>query len=140
MNHPIIVNAFARADTRARSNEPAKIFLIFKRANIFYKDSYSILTGTKEEVETKIKQAYADVESEKRDYPRADNIDLLDTPFDSWCNESCIYKRMPCCDNNTVAKCMSHWTHTEHTCDEEINTFVANIKSGAYPNYTIDYM
>jgi len=135
MDHPVISKAFEQ-----NISGNGKIYLIFKREGLFYKDSYYILTGTREEVELKIKMAYEDVESEKRDYPLADNNELLDTPFDSWCNESCIYKRMPCCDNNTLVKCATNWTHTEHTSDDDLNAFVENIKPGYYAHYTVEYL
>ena len=153
MNHPVIFTAFENAERRYAIanaanananpndiNENVKIYIIFKRVGIFYKESYYILTGTREEVAYKCIKAYQEVEQEKLEYPRADHIELLDTPMDSWCNESCIYKRMPCCRNNTIVKCATNWSHTEYTSNEELNYFTANIKPEYYTNFSVDYM
>lgn len=136
MEHPIIIKAFENAKLRGESI----VYLTFKRKDLFYKDSYYNLVGTKEEVEEKIKKMYLDVEKEKLDCPRADGIEDLDTPFDSWCNETCIYKRMRTCDINTRVKCVSYWTHVEHTSLKELNDYVNTITRGEYPQFTVDYM
>lgn len=136
MEHPVIIKAFSNAKLRGDS----VIYITFKRKDIFYKDSYYILIGNKEEVEEKIKKMYLEVEKEKRLYNKADGIEDLDTPFDSWCNENCIYKRMRTCDNLSPVKCASHWTHNEHNSKEELHDYISKIKPGTYPNYSVDFM
>ena len=136
MEHPTIIKAFENAEKRGETI----IYITFKREGIFYKDSYYNLIGTKEEVERKIKKMYLDVEEEKHEHERADGIEDLDTPFDSWCNETCIYKRMRTCDDKTRVKCASHWTSIEHTSREELLNYISKIKPGYYPQFTVDFM
>ena len=154
MEHPTIIKAFENAEKRKatdsillsllhapiRTNAEPVIYITFKREGIFYKDSYYNLIGTKEEVCKKIKQMYLNVEEEKREHERADGIEDLDTPFDSWCNEQCIYKRMRICNDATKVKCSSHWTHVEHASREELEDYISKIKPGYYPNFSVDLM
>jgi hypothetical protein len=133
MNHPSIVNAFKNALER----ESTKIYMSFKRENLFYKDSYYILIGNRTEVEEAITKLYKEVEEEKREFWRADHIDGLDTPFDTWCSGACICYNIQC---GADVKCGSHWTHDEHNSLEELNAYISNIHAGYYPTYTVEYM
>jgi hypothetical protein len=133
MNHPTIVTAFDNAATRNES----KIYITFKRDGIFYKDTYLILQGNKQEVEEAIENLYYDVNEERYSGPRADHIDLLDTPFDTWCRGACILER---CNEEQLIKCGSQWTHFEHSSEKEQLEYVKNIKPGYYPTYTVDYI
>jgi len=117
MDHPTIIRAFN--DANAFINGHAYVYLSFKRENMFYKDSYFIVKGTHEEVKQAIERMYKDVEDEKRDFPRADHIDMLDTPF----------------DNDSL-----HWTHTIHNSEEELEEYIKNIKPGYYPRFTVEYI
>jgi hypothetical protein len=117
MNHPVIIGAFANQENQANNNDnETKIYLLFKRANIFYRDLYYILTGTKEEVKIKIKKAYQDVEDDKNEYSRSDDIDLLDTPFDTWCSGACL------CDNVRSERIGSERIGSERIGSERIGS------------------
>jgi hypothetical protein len=133
MNHPSIVNAFKNAFERKSD----KIYMSFKRENLFYKDTYYILIGDRSQVECAIKKLYREVEEEKRDFYRADNNNVLDTPFDTWCDGGCICYNIQC---GADLKCGTHWTHDEHANLEELNMYISNIHAGYYPNYTVEYM
>lgn len=135
MNHPIIVNAFQHASERNSDT----IYLIFKRQGIMFKDTYLVLCGNKQTVELAILKNYADVEEEKLNYPRADHIELLDTPFDNWCGRACISDSIQC-SNKTAIKCSSNWQHMEYTSEEEMHKYIKHIKPGYYANYTIEYL
>ena len=140
-NYPIIMKSFLLAKERDT------IYVSFKRENMYYKDSYYILVGDKEKVSLAIKKMYKDVEEEKRDFPRADHNDSLDTPFDTWCDRSCV---ATCCGStgcvargcttDTIIKCASQWTHLIHNSEEELNNYILNIKAGYYPNFTVEHM
>jgi len=133
MDHPTIKNAFENAKGRNESN----IYISFKRSNIFYKDTYLILKGNKEKVAQAIANLYYDVNEERYSAPRADHIDLLDTPFDSWCSGECILER---CNDEQSVKCGSQWTHIEHETEEEQLEYIQNIKPGYYPTFSVDYI
>ena len=133
MNHPTIITAFKNAATRNKS----KIYITFKRDEIFYKDTYLILQGNKQDVEKAIENLYYDVNEERYSGPRADHSELLDTPFDTWCCGACILER---CNGEQRIKCGSQWTHIEHETEEEQMEYVKNIKPGCYPTYTVEYM
>jgi hypothetical protein len=130
MDNPTIQTAFKNA---AERNEEY-IYITFKRKDLFYKDTYLILTGNEERVEKAISALYYNINEERYSAPRADHNDLLDTPFDSWCSGVCGLKR--CTDNQSI-KCGSLWTHIEHKSEEEQKEYVNNIKSGYY---TVEYM
>ncbi len=136
MYHPTILRAFENATKRNEEN----IYITFKRDGIFYKDTYLILKGNKEEVETAIANAYYDVNEQRYNAPRADHIDLLDTPFDSWCCGACICNNIQRCNDEQRVKCGSQWTRVEHETEEEQKEYINNIQSGYYPNYTVEYM
>jgi hypothetical protein len=127
MDHPTIMNAFLLA------RESNRIYVTFKRENMFYKDSYYILVGDKEQVSLAIQKMYKDVEEEIRDFPRADHNNLLDTPFDTWCNRGC-------CTEDTIIKCSSQWTHLIHNSQEDMDNYILNIKPGYYPRVTVEHM
>ena len=151
MEHPVIVNAFANAQqsdqtSNSDSKEPS-IYMSFHRPNIFYKDTYWILTGTRKEVAGKIQNAYADLNAERQEpyFERGDQNNLVDTPFDTWCSGICNH--IQCddhtvvkCDDHTVVKCGSHWIATEHQSKEELDAYVCNIQLGYFPRYSIEYM
>jgi len=136
MDHPTIILAFENAANKNEEN----IYITFKRNGIFYKDTYLILKGNKMKVEEAIEKLYYDVNEERYNSPRADHIDLLDTPFDSWCCGACICDDVQRCDDNQRIKCGSQWTHIEHDSEEEQEDYINNIKPGYYPNYTVEYM
>ena len=139
MDHPIIVNAFKKAYERNNEKINEKIYLSFYRPNIFYKDTYCILKGTYEDINIAIANWYKKIIEEKREYPRADHIELLDTPFDTWCGGICELTGKKC-SNETIIKCNSQWTHVEHNSEEELDEYIKNIKPGYYPNYDIEYI
>lgn len=136
MDHPTIITAFANAATRNEEN----IYITFKRKDLFYKDTYLILKGNKEEVEVSIENAYYDVNEERYSAPRADYNDLLDTPFDTWCCGACLCDNIRRCNNNQRVKCGSQWTHIEHETEASQNEYINNIKPGYYPSFTVEYM
>ena len=141
MEHTTIITAFENAGKR----DSDKIYITFKRQDIFYKDTYLVLRGTKEEVEQAIQRCYTEVETEKRDYPRADHIDMLDTPFDTWCFMEANLCGESVCDNlqcrkSDELKCRSYWTHVEHATEEEMSEYINNIRSGYYPCCSVDNM
>ena len=67
----IVETAFTNAVKRNESNtfdsdhSKIKIYMCFKRLDIGYKNTYYILTGTKEEVSVQIDNLYEEVEKEK---------------------------------------------------------------------------
>lgn len=136
MDHPTILSAFANAAARQED----KIYLIFKRNDLFYKDTYLVIKGTKQEVEKAIANAYFDVNEERYTAPRADHIDLLDTPFDSWCCGACICDNIQRCTGDQRIKCGSQWKHIEHGSEKEQQEYINTIKPGTYPTYTVAYM
>ena len=136
MDHPTIINAFVNSSRRNES----KIYITFKRDGIFYKDTYLILQGNKEEVEEAISNLYYDVNEERYGAPRADHNDLLDTPFDSWCCGACICNNIQRCNGEQKIKCGSQWTHFVHETEEDQLEYVKNIKPGYYPTYTVEYI
>ena len=136
MDHPTIVAAFKHAEERNTD----KIFLTFKRDSIFYKDSYLILKGDKEYIKQAIENAYYDVNEERYSSPRADHIELLDTPFDTWCCGACICNNIQRCTGEQRIKCGSLWTHIEHATEEEQIKYINNINPGYYPIFTVEYM
>jgi hypothetical protein len=157
MDHPIIVNAFENARERNKMQEP-KIYIICKRADIFYKDTYCILMGTWSEVNAAIQNAYKVVAEEKQEYGfnRGDHNELLDTPFDTWCCNECTISAkcdditkcdyitkcddITKCEDKTAVKCGSHWTFSEYTSQAELEAYLGDIKPGNYSNYCIEYM
>jgi len=136
MEHPIIVTAFENAVKR----NDDKIYITFKRIDIFYKDTYCVLSGNKEYVKTAIENAYYDVNEERYSAPRADHVHLLDTPFDSWCCGACICDNIQRCTDEQLIKCGSHWTHIEHAAAEEQAEYIRNITPGYYPQFSIEIM
>ena len=136
MDHPTIIAAFNHAEERNMD----KIFLTFKRDSIFYKDSYLILNGNKEYVKQAIENAYYDVNEERYSASRSDHIELLDTPFDTWCCGACICNNIQRCTGDQRIKCGSQWTHIEHETEEEQVEYINNIKQGYYPIFTVEYM
>jgi hypothetical protein len=135
MDHPSIINALKNAKERClNKNDDPVIYLSFKRPAIFYTDTYYILVGTASQVWVAIDKLYEDVSRERREFPRADYINLLDTPFDTWCG---------CgnCAETTVLKCSSHWTYEEHASPAELTTYLKNIPFNEYsPSYTVEYL
>jgi hypothetical protein len=136
MEHPTIVTAFKNATERGS----AEIYLVFKRDNAFYKDTYYILLGNKEQVEQSIINAYKEVAEEKREYPRADHNNILDTPFDTWCCGACICNNLQRCKDDQDIKCGSQWTHIEHASVEELNNYISTIRPEYYSRFTVEYM
>lgn len=136
MDHPTIIAAFKHAEERNTD----KIYIIFKRDSIFYKDSYLILNGNKEYVKQAIENAYYEVNEERYSAPRSDHIELLDTPFDTWCCGACICNNIQRCTGGQRIKCGSQWTHIEHATEEEQVEYINNIKPGYYPSFTVEYM
>ena len=133
MNHPTIVTAFENAATR----ENDKIYITFIRCGIFYTDTYWILKGTKEEVEPAIHKTYKMVEEERRNCPQGYDIKMVDTPFDTWCDGSCLCYNVRC---DSLLKCASGWSHIEHETEEELQEFIKNVTQGCYQNVRIEYM
>jgi len=139
MEHPIIKIAFANAALRtARGQEPT-VYIIFKRPNIFYKDTYRILTGTLAEVSVAVENAYTAMRAEKQEehFDRGDQNNLLDSPFDTWCCGECTLFR---CDDKTDVKCGSNWIAIEHESKIELETYLNNIKHTGNLSYSIEYM
>jgi len=139
MDHPIIVNAFDNAKQRTTEGEEPIVYISFKRENIFYKDTYCILTGTWAEVVVAIENAYMEVNEAKKEekFDRGDHNNLLDTPFDTWCCGEC---KLFSCDDKTFIKCGSNWKATEHASKAELEAYIQQIKPGYYPTYCIEYM
>jgi hypothetical protein len=137
MEHPTIKTAFENADKRKRKNKI--IYVTFLRLGIFYKDTCYILIGTREEVEIAVQKEYKEVEEEKRDFPRAEHISLLDTPFDSFCNRSCISSASQCKDT-TKNKCGSMWIHKEHDTKEDLQQYTDSLPYGQYGLLSFHYM
>jgi hypothetical protein len=136
MDHPSIVTAFKNAKERNMD----KIFLTFKRESILYKDSYLILKGNKDYVRQAIENEYYNVNEERYSGIRSDHINLLDTPFDTWCCGACICDNIQRCADGQRLKCGSQWTHIEHASEEEQMEFINNITPGYYPIFTVEYM
>uniref|UniRef100_A0A6C0IJN0 Uncharacterized protein n=1 Tax=viral metagenome TaxID=1070528 RepID=A0A6C0IJN0_9ZZZZ len=136
MDHPTIITAFKNASDRGS----AEIYLVFKRENQYYKDTYYILLGNKTKAEKAIIHAYKEVAKEKRNYSRADHNNMLDTPFDTWCCGACICNDLQRCSDDQDIKCGSQWTHIEHKSEEELNNYISTIRPGYYPQYTVEYM
>lgn len=137
-SHSIIINAFVNAKNREKNQDI--IYISFLREGVFYKDSYYILIGDKYQVEYAIEKAYKDVAVEKQNFPRADMIELLDTPLDTWCNSTCIRNGNNKCEKNKMMKCASMWTYKEHMSQEELDIYISKLKPGHYPLYTVEYM
>ena len=165
MDHPIIVNAFANAKTRVSSEKEEEapiIYMSFKRTGVFYKDTYWILTGTWNQVDTAIQKAYKAISGEKQDehFERGDHNTLLDTPFDTWCCGECKFlncddktvcglktvcececEEKTACDEKTKVKCGSHWVPTEHNSMDDLKAYIDSIhRRESYRNYCIEYM
>ena len=100
MNHQSIVTAFKNASRRGSTN----IYLVYKRENQFYKDTYCILTGNRSDVNKAIINTYKEAAEEKRDNARGDHNNLLDTPFDTWCCGACICNNIQRCDDGQPIK------------------------------------
>ena len=137
MEHPVLIKAFEAAQLRA--TDRGQIFMLCKRANIFYKDTYYVVTGDDKTVAEAIKKLATATDDEKTNHPRADHIDLLDTPFDTWCSGACVNEIKPC-DADTAIKCASVWHNTTFNNTEELNHYIQNIKPGYYPMYTVEYL
>jgi hypothetical protein len=145
MEHPSIITAFANAKQRTAAGQEPSIYISFKRLNIFYKDTYCILTGTWAEVCVAVEHAYMKVNEEKQEeyFVRGDHNNLLDTPFDTWCSGEC--KLFSCqdklkCDDTTLVKCGSNWLTTEHDSKAALDTYIQQITPGHFQNYCIEYM
>jgi hypothetical protein len=140
MDHPIIENAFANAKQRTAEGDEPIIYISFKRPNMFYKDTYCILTGTWAEVVVAVENAYMEVNEAKQEqhFDRGDHNNLLDTPFDTWCCGEC---KLFSCDDKTQLKCGSNWIVTEHDSHAALETYIRQITAGDYyPRYCIEYM
>jgi hypothetical protein len=144
MTLPITVEtAFKNAEERNQIN-PVKIYMCFKRSDIYYKDTYYILTGMKEEVEMYIRDLYQEIEKfNKNEDIHEDFYGMSDTPFDTFCNEWCLRNNEDNpCSINELDKCASHWISKEYNTQEELNNFINNIPYiySYYNYYHIIYM
>jgi hypothetical protein len=135
MDHPSIVSAFQNAYKRNKNT----IHMVFKRTNIFYKNTYIILSGTSEKIKQIIDILYHDVQEYKKENSRGDHDQLDDTPFDTWCGRKCvniskgIISECPTANN---VSCCSHWEHFEYASEQELNDRVENI-STEYSYYNL---
>jgi len=136
MDHPMIVTAFVNALQRKDDN----IYMTFERKDIFYKDTYCILSGNQAYVQEAIQNAYFDVKEERDSCPRADHNNLLDTPFDSWCSGACMCDNIRRCADAQVVKCGSRWTYVEHDSLEDQLAYIRTITPGYYGNVAIEIM
>jgi len=139
MEHPSIVTAFANAKQRTAEGQEPSIYISFKRPNIFYKDTYCILTGTWAEVCVAVENAYIEVNKAKQIeyFDRGEHNNLLDTPFDTWCSDEC---KLCSCQDKTKLKCVSNWLTTEHDSKAALDTYIQQITPGHFQNYCIKYM
>jgi hypothetical protein len=146
MEHTIIKNAFEKSKILQQTDN-CIIYMSFVRLNIFYKNTYYILYGNKEYVETSIKELYKETEQDRIEDYRADNIQLLDTPFDTFCSGICNtgicnMKKYNICNTNDKNKCSSHWISMEYKTKKELDDFIQNIPyiKSYYNNYEVLYI
>ena len=105
------------------------IYMCFKRPDIGYKNTYYILTGTREEVTIQINNLYKEVEKQKKtSHPMADDYNFIETPFESYCNNTCInIHDEPLCEPFEESKCCSHWVSTEFNSFDELEKYMCLI-------------
>ena len=132
---PISVEcAFINAKKEQKVNttdksQTTKIYMCFKRLDVCYKNTYYILTGTREEVEVYIhmEKLHKKVEKEST-HPMADDYHFIETPFDSYCNNTCInIHNEPLCEPFEESKCCSHWVSTEFNSFDELEKYMCLI-------------
>ena len=140
----VFINALKRDLTNMYAPLSIVIYMCFKRIDIGYKNTYYILTGTREEVYIQINNLYAEVKKEKEiSHPMADDYNFIETPFESYCNNTCInIHNEPLCEPFEESKCCSHWVSTEFNSHDELNKYIDLIPYtySYYKKYHIVYM
>lgn len=113
-------------NTSVSDHSKIKIYMCFKRLDIGYKNTYYILTGTREEVSIQINNLYEEVEKEKKNsHIMTDDYNFIETPFESYCNNTCInIHDEPLCEINEKDKCCSHWITSEFNSFDELKTYM----------------
>jgi len=141
MEHTIIKTAFenAKAFQKGEKDTLPIIYMSFQRRGLFYKDTYYILSGNEADVKIKIDKCYEETKCDREEDWRADGIELLDTPFDTFCSGSCQINK---CDENQKDKCGSHWIATEFNTKKELDDYIISIPTikSYYGHLDVIYM
>jgi len=146
---PISVErAFVNAEKEQQINtndiSQTKIHMCFKRNDIGYKNTYYILTGTRQEIETYINMEKLHKKLEKESsHCMTDDYKFIETPFETYCNYSCIYLHDdPLCENSEEDKCCSNWVSSEFNNYVELEKYIKIIPHdySYYNKYHIIYM
>jgi len=75
----------------AKSSSATLLYILFKRPNVFYKDTYLVFVGTLDELNAAMQDMAAQVLSP---HARGDHDHLDDTPLNTFCDKTCYRTAM----------------------------------------------